>query len=333
MEIKFEDIWGQSSALSVLSQNVLRDRVASAYLFSGPRGTGKTKSAMVFAQALLCQSGAVRPCGTCRPCKMFGADNHPDFVDISPDGAMIKIEQMRGLMDSLSLKSYMGGRKVCVMHDAEAMNRTTANAFLKTLEEPPGDTALILVSSNHAGLLPTIISRCRVVRFVPMEPMELAPMLEERLGLGRDEALRAAMLAEGCPGNALGGGVESVRAVDDQAIGLMSRIMVMDTEEVVNFALEWKNRRADLPVLLERISEILRMGQGRILGLSSGTMPGAMETHGEIPGERIMECYDLLLEARPALRFNPNVQLFLEALIFNMQSVLEKGYPIGTPTY
>jgi len=333
MEIRFDDIWGQPSALTVLSQNILRGKVASAYLFSGPRGTGKTKTARAFAKALLCRDERLRPCGNCRSCKLFDAATHPDFVEVSPDGVMIKIEQMRDLISALSLKSYMGGKKACLMLDAEAMNRTTANSFLKTLEEPPGDTALILVSSNPAALLPTIISRCRVVRFVPMEPVALAPLLEGRLGVGKDEALRMAALAEGCPGNALGGGVNDIKAVDDAAAGLMSRIMAINADEAVGFALEWKKRRGDLPMLLERMSEILRMAQRRHLGLSSDTMSEVMETYGGIPAERIMECYDLLLEARPGLKFNPNIQLFLEALIFNMQSVLKKGYPIGTATY
>jgi DNA polymerase-3 subunit delta' len=329
----FGDIWGQEAACGVLAQNVARDKVASAYLFTGPRGTGKTKAAMAFANALLCRSGDERPCGACRACKMFAAGSHPDFLGVTPDGVMIKIEQVRDTIAALGLKSYMGGRKACVMREAEAMNRTTANAFLKTLEEPPGDTVLILVSSNPSMLLPTIVSRCRVVRFVPMEPGALAPLLEQRLGLDGPEALRVARLAEGCPGNALGGGVDQVKEVDDQALRLLAGIVRMPPEDVVAFAQEWKNRREDLPVLMERLCEALRMAQTRHLRAPSGTMSAVMDAFEDVPDEWAMDCFGLIMDARPALVFNPNVQLYLEALVFNMQSVLTKGYPVGTSSY
>ncbi|MBI5177703.1 MAG: DNA polymerase III subunit delta' [Nitrospinae bacterium] len=333
MQIKFDDIWGQPAALGVLSQNVARDKVASAYLFSGPQGTGKTKAAMAFANALLCPSDGDRPCGHCRACTMFAAGSHPDSFSVSPDGVMIKIEQVRDLIAAIGLKSYMGGRKVCLMLEAEAMNRTTANAFLKTLEEPPGDTVLILVSSNPAGLLPTIVSRCRMVRFVPMEPEALAPLLEERLSVDHGDALRLAWLAQGCPGRALGGGVEQVRQVDDAAQSLLAALPRMTPDEVVQFAGEWKNRREDLPALLERLAEALRLAQTRHLTGASGTIDKGRNALEEIPDERLMDCFDLIMESRPALVFNPNVQLFLEALVFNLQSIVTKGYPVGTESY
>jgi DNA polymerase-3 subunit delta' len=260
---------------------------------------------------------------------MFQSGGHPDFFGISPDGVFIKIEQIRELISALSLKSYLGGRKVAVINDADAMNRSTANAFLKTLEEPPDNTVIILVTSNPSALLRTVISRCRVVPFVPMEPQKLAGVLKSRLGLSDDDALRAATLADGCVGKALGG-LDDVKAIDDEAVKLMAQLAEMPADAAINFAAEWKERRKDLPVLLERMGEILRLSQSRNSAFSSGIMYDVLEKFGRAPGERVDECFDMLMESAPALKFNPNVPLFLEALIFNMQSVLQKGQRIGT---
>ncbi len=320
MKVKFDTVWGQPSACSVLSRNIRLNRVASAYLLSGPSGLGKTLSAGIFARALLCESRDELPCGLCRSCKMLSGESHPDFVHIAPDGAMIKIGQARALISSLSMKSYCGKRKVCVMESAEKMNRETANSLLKTLEEPPPDTVLILVSSNPSALLPTIISRCRGVRFVPMRPEKLAEMLESKNSFSSEEALRAANLAEGCPGRALGGDFDQIKRLDGEARELFGGIAEMKPDEVMKFAEGWKKRRNDLPVFMDRLMETLRnAGQADSHALS------AIMPTGNILRDRLLRGFGELLDAKPSLSFNPNVQLFIESIIFNLQSILIKG--------
>lgn len=325
---------GQEAACGALLHNLRRDKIASSYLFTGPEGSGKTTTANLFAKALLCSETSgegATPCCKCKSCLMFDSGSHPDFFSISPDGTMIKIDQIRELISSLSLKSYFGGRKVAVVHEADTMKGPPANAFLKTLEEPPANTVLILVTANPSALLPTVVSRCRATPFVPMEPSKLAGLLEKRLGLSGEEALRAAILAEGCFGRAMGGGMDEIKALDDEAIRLMSQIADMPVDAVVGFAEGWKkDRRKELPILLERMAEILRRSQTGKYAQSSDIITHDMDGFVGVPGDRAVECFDMLMEAAPATRFNPNVQLFLEALIFNMQSVLQKGHRIGT---
>ncbi len=352
MELQFNGIWGQEKALDVLGQSLRRGTVASAYLFAGPRGTGKTTAALTFAKGLLCSGAATVPCGICRSCKMYDAKSHPDFVyvyvkdslmymipDFTEEIAELKgksavktlrVDEMRKIISALSMKSYMGGRKVCLIEEADSiMRKETANAFLKTLEEPPGNTVIILISSNPAGLLPTIVSRCRQIRFVPMPPEKLAPLLEETLGTLPNEALRLARLAEGCPGTARGGGMEKMKEIDTAARELTAMLPDLAPEAIIRFSESWKDRRAELPILLERMLETLRIAQQIALGVPSGANDDIVKTYNGIPDERVMDGFDAILAARPQLVFNPNIQLYLEALLFNVQSIVKYGYPLG----
>ncbi len=355
MELTFTGIWGQERALGVLAQSLRRGAVASAYLFAGPRGTGKTTAALTFAKALLCAGADTVPCGVCRPCKMYEAKSHPDSVHVhvkdslvylipdlteeipdlrgKPRVKTLRVDEMRKIISALSMKSYMGGRKVCIVEEADTiMRKETANAFLKTLEEPPGDTVIILISSNPAGLLPTIVSRCRQIRFVPMLPEKLAPLLEETLGTLPNEALRLAQLAEGCPGTARGGGMEKMKEIDAAARELAGMLPDLAPEAIIRFAESWKERRVDIPALLERILETLRIAQHSALDVPSNANNDIVRTYNGIPDERVMDGYDAILAARPQLVFNPNVQLYLEALLFNVQSIIKNGYPLGYTT-
>lgn len=355
MELQFNGIWGQEKALDVLGQSLRRGTVASAYLFAGPRGTGKTTAALTFAKGLLCSGAETAPCGVCRSCKMYDAKSHPDFVYVYVKDSLVhmlpdfteeipelkgkaavktlRVDEMRKIISALSMKSYMGGRKVCLMEETDViMRKETANAFLKTLEEPPGNTVIILISSNPAGLLPTIVSRCRQIRFVPMPPEKLAPLLEETLGTLPNESLRLARLAEGCPGTARGGGMEKMKEIDAAARELTAMLPDLAPEAIIRFAESWKDRRVELPILLERILETLRIAQQSALGVPSGANDDIVKTYNGIPDERIMDGFDAILAARPQLIFNPNVPLYLEALLFNVQSIVKNGYPLGSTT-
>ncbi len=145
-------------------------RLPHALLFAGAAGLGKWHLAELFAQSLLCtqlKSDGLA-CGRCRDCLLYVAGNHPDFFRVSPDEGddkPIKIDQIRELNSAMTLKSHGGGYKIAVIHPAGQMNTAAANSLLKTLEEPPPQTLLILVAHNPGLLLPTIRSRCQTIRF------------------------------------------------------------------------------------------------------------------------------------------------------------------------
>lgn len=201
----FSPILGQTKALALLSRALKSGRLAHAYLFAGPDGVGKTTAALDLAAVLLCrQPDAEQPCGTCPGCRKFQSGNHPDLLRIRPDGAAIKIDQIRELKKALSFAPFESRQRVVLLEEAHTMRREAGNSLLKVLEEPPANNLLILVGNAAGSLLDTIVSRCQVIPFAPL-PLALAAEIIRRRRPELDEAgaLALAELAGGCPGQAL----------------------------------------------------------------------------------------------------------------------------------
>ncbi|MFO1428841.1 MAG: DNA polymerase III subunit delta' [Candidatus Competibacteraceae bacterium] len=160
-----------------LLQRKAADRLPHALLCSGPAGLGKRWFAEYFAQFLFCTAptAAGSPCGSCKPCRLFLAGNHPDYLRVEPteEGKPIKVDQIRELVAFLSYTSQLGGYKIALLTPAERMNLNAANSLLKTLEEPPGASLLMLSSMAPAQLPATIRSRCQQLRF-QLPPFETA---------------------------------------------------------------------------------------------------------------------------------------------------------------
>jgi DNA polymerase-3 subunit delta' len=176
-----------------LQRCVSQGRLASTFLFVGPAGIGKRTVATRLAQALLCQNSTaneLRACQTCAACQQVEARTHPDFINVAKpaDRSYIPIElfigdrehRMRaGLCHDISLKPYSGSRKVAIIDDADYLNQEGANCLLKTLEEPPGRSVIILIGTSPQRQLPTIRSRCQIVRFPPLTPEQTVQLLKE----------------------------------------------------------------------------------------------------------------------------------------------------------
>ncbi len=181
-------------------------RLPHALLIAGPAGLGKRALADRLVAALLCQSPVAtgEACGRCRGCTLRAAGSHPDLVDvrIPEDSKQILIEQIRGACERMALTSHFGGLKIATVAPAEAMNIAAANALLKTLEEPPGDALLVLVSDQPAQLLATIRSRCQRIEVRPPELAEARAWLSGQ-GVAADVLERALALASNNPGQAL----------------------------------------------------------------------------------------------------------------------------------
>ena len=196
---------GHQHIIEQLQRTVASDRIAGAYLFVGPTGVGKETVARYFAQLIFCQQNAQPPivCGTCLACRKVDSGNHPDLQFIRPEGSLLRIGQIRELQKQIVYEPLEASRKVYILTDVERMNAEAENCLLKTLEEPPASSVLILLTSNIQVLLPTTRSRCQILQFHPMPTQELAAVLTDRFSVASEQATTLAIAAGGAIGKAI----------------------------------------------------------------------------------------------------------------------------------
>jgi DNA polymerase-3 subunit delta' len=189
----FADIVGQRMAVSILKR-ALEQGASHAYLFSGPPGVGKSEAAVAFAAGLACPDNGCGECGTCR--RVLGGV-HPDVEVVAPEGNFILIEQIRAILHDSIYQMREARAMTWIIEDPETMQPAAANAFLKTLEEPPAHVHFILVSDRPERLMPTVVSRCQPVAFSPVPIPMLAADLVARFGMGENEAALLARVSGG----------------------------------------------------------------------------------------------------------------------------------------
>ena len=196
----FADLKDQRTVAETLQRSLKRGRLAHAYLLAGPRGTGKEAMARTLAKALNCLDRELDSCDRCDSCRRVDDGSHPDVYWVRPESRSrrIAVDQIREFAKAVNLKPSLARMKVGVVVDADCMGEEASNAFLKTLEEPPAQTIILLLSAEPQRLLPTILSRCLRVSFgQPAQRAQLAygervlPLLSEFRGTGGDR-VRAA---------------------------------------------------------------------------------------------------------------------------------------------
>lgn len=208
----WQGIIGHDNVVEHFRRMLAAGRMASTYLFVGPPGIGKRRFAMELAHALLCtedKEELLSPCGRCDSCRAFASGNHPDLdvTGLRPDKAELAISQFVGFDDELkqeglchriALKPFFGRRRIAIINDADHFNQSSANALLKTLEEPPPSALLILIGTSPSRQLPTIRSRSQVVWFRALERDVVAQLLLDTGAITeRDFAQRVAGLSDG----------------------------------------------------------------------------------------------------------------------------------------
>ena len=207
---RFETFSDQKRPVRILSTFLDTDTIPHALLFTGIDGVGKKQIATAFAMAVNCvdrnttqrdaaqtRPHALHPCGVCRSCRKVEKNLHPDILTVQPDGRSIRIHQIRTLIETLSLKPMEAQRRFVIIEQADTMNPAAANALLKTLEEPPERTILILLAGQATDLLPTTVSRCRHIRFHPLKTVSIAERLIQNHSVSNTDAWLIASAANG----------------------------------------------------------------------------------------------------------------------------------------
>ncbi len=218
--MSLKEIFCQDKAISILQRGYVADKMPHAYIFAGAEGIGKFKTACEWAKLLLCknstvENGSADSCGSCESCRLFDAGSHPDFDHIykelreftkdgkgKPPPLDLPIDVVREfLLDKVSARPTLSKRRVYIISEAERLNRSSQNAMLKVLEEPPSYCTIILLCTRMEQLLPTTKSRCRTIRFLPIDSEKIANHLKTT-GLDEKKARYFARLAQGSLGQA-----------------------------------------------------------------------------------------------------------------------------------
>jgi DNA polymerase III subunit delta' len=252
-------IIGHDWAVQLLSGAIAHRRIGHAYLITGPAQIGKTTLARTFAQALNCEAESVaqRPCGQCRACTLIAADRHPDVRLIEPEvssrGSLsLKIDTIRELQRGLNLAAYEGRYKVAILKRFDAANQNAANAFLKTLEEPPNNVILLLTATDADTLLDTITSRCRAVGLRPLPTSLIEQSLATRWAVPDDRAHLLAHLADGRLGWAVRAAQEPVILQErEEKVAQLQTILAGNRSQRFAQADKLANKPELLPPLLQ----------------------------------------------------------------------------------
>jgi len=315
----FSRIIGHGRIVSLLRRSLETGKLSHAYLFDGIDGTGMKDTALALVEAVFCNG--TDGCGECISCQKVAGLRHPDLHLVQPDGAFIKIDQIRNLQKELSFRPYEARKKACIIEDAERMNPSAANAFLKTLEEPPGEALLILLTSHAESLLPTIRSRCQHLRFAALPTETIEAHLRES-GAEPDPSRVAAALAGGDLARA-----RELLSVDRlQARKLfLERAANLSHAEIVPLFAAAEEYAVDKQIALDLI-EILRLFWRDILLVRTGCsgitnsdlLPLVREKADRHSLEEIIEKLEGITRVRQALTRNANPRLSLEVLFMEL---------------
>lgn len=256
---QWDQIIGHNWAVELLQAAIQHQRIGHAYLITGPAQVGKTTLARTLAQALNCLAvdEAARPCGGCRACQLIAADRHPDVRLLQPEvsgrgNPIIKIEQIRTLQQELALAAYEARWKVAILRQFDAANASAANAFLKTLEEPPRQVTLLLTATDAENLLPTIASRCRHLPLRPLHRQLISDALQTRWRIDAAQAELLSHLADGRLGWAVQAATDKqLRQSRTADLEQLETILAGSWLERFQQADKLANKAEDLPPLLQ----------------------------------------------------------------------------------
>lgn len=321
--MKFESIIGQERPIRFLTQMLQKRSIPHAMLFTGIDGVGKQTTANALGMALNCLSPVgVSACGECHSCHKVISGAHPDMITIKPEGAFIKIDQVRALSRQLRFAPLEGNWRVVIINDAQAMNLEASNAILKILEEPPKGTVTILTASQTTDLLPTIVSRCQQIAFRPIPYEKVTEVLVELQGLDKQTATTLAVSTKGSLGKALSVDEEKWTIWRTGLVEQIASLSIKSIQPVFAFAdalARDKDRLADaLEMIMTWVRDVLmcKVSPERIINKDFMTK---IEYASQGPSvNELLEKVGAVHAAQTAISQNSNPRLALEVMMMHL---------------
>jgi DNA polymerase-3 subunit delta' len=324
--MSFKDVLGHSKPIALLQRAIRNEKVVNSYLFIGSEGIGKKYVALQFAKALNCLEGEAEKgeaCDHCSSCKKTDHAAHPDVLVMEPEGQNIKVDQVRQLQRDLAYRPYEGKRRVCILTAADRMAPNMSNILLKTLEEPPLHTVIVLLANNSRSILPTILSRCQPVRFNSLPVSLVSKWLTEGRGFEETEAHLLASLSEGSPGKALEI-QEEIRQIPREEllkdwVGLKS----ISFERIGGWVGSLPSQRENLLLILEVAKTLLRdlvmvkILKKRPMLIHSDLLQVMVPMAMNWSLTSLLKRMEILHQTTLAIRANANMSLALEAMMLS----------------
>ncbi|MGK0617914.1 DNA polymerase III subunit gamma/tau [Meiothermus cerbereus] len=358
----FDEMVGQEHVKEVLMNALRQGKLAQAYLFSGPRGVGKTSSARLIAQAVNCSQDP-KPCGVCEGCRLVREGRHPDVLEIDA-ASNNSVEDVRDLRERILLAPILGNHKVVILDEAHMMSKSAFNALLKTLEEPPPHVIFIFATTEPERMPPTILSRTQHFRFRRLSESEIVEKLERILaGLGREAEPQALQLVA----RLADGAMRDAESLLDRLLTLEGPLTLKQTEDALGlppqealFALAEALDKGQIRQALEQAQQLYtqgfaartlaqgllealraglygRMGLGRSpSGQADAYAPGGRGPYLNQPEERLVAAMTALDEAQERLLKRSDA-LSLELAVLSAFQALHAApaapaTPASTPT-
>lgn len=232
----FKDVVGHSEIIKYIRNSVVENKVSHAYILNGERGSGKKMLSILFAETLLCEKGGPDPCNECHSCVQIDSGNHPDVIKVQHEKpTVISVDDIRKQVnDTVFIRPYQGPYKIYIINDAELMNQQAQNALLKTLEEPPEYVVFFLLTENADLLLPTITSRCVMLKLRNIRDTLIRKYLMEKMEVPDYKADVCTAFAQGNLGKAIMlANSEHFNEIRDEAVQLLKYVNDMEISEIV----------------------------------------------------------------------------------------------------
>lgn len=333
----FADVIGQEGPKKKIRTALTRQAIGHAYLFSGDDGIGKRLMALRFAQALSCETppSSAQPdsCGHCRTCEQIDSGTYPDLLVIEPErdkaNPQIKIDQIREIERHVIYRPLLGARKICLIDDADRLTANAANAFLKTLEDPPEHSLFILITSQPLRLLATVRSRCLTLRFAPATPDQFEGALALKQAMAIEDVRFLSRVCGNRIGMALRADLADLRSRHDRFFDLCRSGTLAHATAVLQQAEEF-SKSQPFPDVIDWLSHGLRdlllmtLGPRQDLLLHQSQIPLLEQIAESLTPADIVKLMDALQTLEQAPTQNLNLQLCLENFLFRFHETIHR---------
>ncbi|WIV12316.1 DNA polymerase III subunit delta' [Proteiniborus sp. MB09-C3] len=324
----FNDIIGHEKIIENLKNAIKNNTVSHSYLFEGPKSIGKEKLAKVFAKTLLCQRGGDSPCNTCPSCMKIESGNHPDFHMEYPDKDSFKKEQIEELQRTIRKIPLESNRKIYILDDVDKMTQQAQNSFLKTLEEPPGYAIIMLLATNGYSLLPTIVSRCQIVKFTPIERHKIEKALVNNFGRSEEQARFIASFSNGIIGKAIElSKSDDFKLLRDEIIEKLNTVINGDKLKIFSISEFFEQNKE----LIDEVMDIILLWYRDLLIYKETKNVGFLINKDKadsisyqcqkLSKQKIMDILDVVRRTKEDIHSNVNFQLAIEVMLLNIQEV------------